>query len=181
MFIRMTAVSGSHPNTITRTSKSLDDGGVLSYYWSHIRPYGLYKDQVCSRGDTVMWLRRPLDDILSSPAKVAVLRSVLRVSAPLSGREIASRAGVAHSPARAEAIGHALALASRTLCRMSTPPRSSCHSWSKTSDPLSYRLPGLHIRPSSIASVRHTAALVQTVAAALVQTVAARVVLPGCG
>jgi predicted nucleotidyltransferase len=46
-----------------------------------------------------MWLRRPLDDILSSPAKVAVLRAVLRVSAPLSGREIARRSGVGYSPA----------------------------------------------------------------------------------
>lgn len=46
-----------------------------------------------------MWLRRPLDDILSSPAKVAVLRAVLRVSTPLSGREIARRSGVVYSPA----------------------------------------------------------------------------------
>ena len=46
-----------------------------------------------------MWLRRPLDDILSSPAKVAVLRAILRVSTPLSGREIARRAGVGYSPA----------------------------------------------------------------------------------
>ena len=46
-----------------------------------------------------MWLRRPLDDILSSPAKVAVLRAVLRVNEPLSGREIERRAGLAHSPA----------------------------------------------------------------------------------
>ncbi len=46
-----------------------------------------------------MWLRRPLDDILSSAAKVAVLRVVLPVSTPLSGREIARRAGVGYSPA----------------------------------------------------------------------------------
>ncbi len=46
-----------------------------------------------------MWLRRPLDDILSSAAKVAVLRVVLRVRTPLSGREIARRAGVGYSPA----------------------------------------------------------------------------------
>ncbi len=46
-----------------------------------------------------MWLRKPLDDILSSAAKVAVLRVVLRVSTPLSGREIARRAGVGYSPA----------------------------------------------------------------------------------
>jgi len=46
-----------------------------------------------------MWLRKPLDDILSSPAKIAVLRAVLRVNTPLSGREIGRRAGVGHSPA----------------------------------------------------------------------------------
>ena len=46
-----------------------------------------------------MWLRRPLDDILSTAAKVAVLRVMLRVSMPLSGREIARRAGVGYSPA----------------------------------------------------------------------------------
>lgn len=47
----------------------------------------------------MMWLRRPLDDILSSPAKIAVLRAVLRVGSPLSGREIARRAGVVYNPA----------------------------------------------------------------------------------
>ena len=46
-----------------------------------------------------MWLRRPLDDMLSSPAKVAVLRAVLRVGTPLSGREIARRSGGGYSPA----------------------------------------------------------------------------------
>jgi len=45
-----------------------------------------------------MWLLRPLDDILSSPAKVAVLRVLLRVGAPLSGREIARRSGVGYGP-----------------------------------------------------------------------------------
>ncbi|MBM3472848.1 MAG: nucleotidyltransferase domain-containing protein [Armatimonadetes bacterium] len=45
-----------------------------------------------------MWLRNPLDDILSSPAKVAVLRAVLQVASPLSGREIIRRAGVAYGP-----------------------------------------------------------------------------------
>jgi predicted nucleotidyltransferase len=47
----------------------------------------------------MMWLRRPLDDVLSTPAKIAVLRALLRVSAPLSGREIARRSGVGYSPA----------------------------------------------------------------------------------
>jgi uncharacterized protein len=46
-----------------------------------------------------MWLRRPLDDILSSPAKVAVLRVLLRINAPLSGREIERRGGIVHSAA----------------------------------------------------------------------------------
>jgi len=46
-----------------------------------------------------MWLRKPLDDILSAPAKVAVLRAILRVNTPLSGREIGRRAGVGYSPA----------------------------------------------------------------------------------
>lgn len=45
-----------------------------------------------------MWLRNPLDDILSSPAKVAVLRAVLRVASPLSGREIIRRASVGYGP-----------------------------------------------------------------------------------
>jgi predicted nucleotidyltransferase len=44
-----------------------------------------------------MWLRHPLDDIVSSRAKVAVLRAVSRVGAPLSGREIIRRAGVGYS------------------------------------------------------------------------------------
>jgi predicted nucleotidyltransferase len=41
-----------------------------------------------------MWLQNPLDDILSSKAKVGVLRVVCGVNAPLSGREIARRAGI---------------------------------------------------------------------------------------
>lgn len=45
-----------------------------------------------------MRLHKPLNDILSSQAKVAVLRAVLRVSSPLSGREIVRRADVAYSP-----------------------------------------------------------------------------------
>lgn len=45
-----------------------------------------------------MWLRNPLDDIMSSPAKIAVLRVVSRVNSPLSGREIIRRAGVAYGP-----------------------------------------------------------------------------------
>jgi len=47
----------------------------------------------------MMWLRRPLDDVLSTPAKIAVLRALLRVNAPLSGREIARRSGVGYGPA----------------------------------------------------------------------------------
>ena len=46
-----------------------------------------------------MWLRKPLDDILSCPAKIAVLRAILQVNTPLSGREIARRAEVGYSPA----------------------------------------------------------------------------------
>lgn len=41
-----------------------------------------------------MWLRRPLDDILSSRAKIAVLRAVCGSGVPLSGREIARRAHI---------------------------------------------------------------------------------------
>jgi len=41
-----------------------------------------------------VWLNRPLDDILSSRSKVAVLRVLSDTSAPLNGREIARRAGV---------------------------------------------------------------------------------------
>ena len=41
-----------------------------------------------------MWLRDPLDDILSSRAKVAVLRVVCCAAMPLNGREIARRAGL---------------------------------------------------------------------------------------
>ncbi len=41
-----------------------------------------------------MWLQNPLDDILSSKAKVSVLRVVCGVRAPLSGREIARRARI---------------------------------------------------------------------------------------
>jgi predicted nucleotidyltransferase len=41
-----------------------------------------------------MWLQNPLDDILSSKAKVGVLRVVCSVNAPLSGREIARRAAI---------------------------------------------------------------------------------------
>ena len=41
-----------------------------------------------------VWLRNPLDDILSSHAKVSLLRVVMRSPSPLSGREIARRAGI---------------------------------------------------------------------------------------
>jgi predicted nucleotidyltransferase len=41
-----------------------------------------------------VWLRHPLDDILSSRAKVALLRVLMRAPGPLNGREVARRAGV---------------------------------------------------------------------------------------
>lgn len=41
-----------------------------------------------------MWLRDPLDDILSSRTKVALLRVLMRAPGPLNGRELARRAGV---------------------------------------------------------------------------------------
>jgi predicted nucleotidyltransferase len=41
-----------------------------------------------------MWLRDPLDDLFSSRAKVSILRVVTGVNTPLSGREIARRAGL---------------------------------------------------------------------------------------
>lgn len=41
-----------------------------------------------------MWLRNPLDDILSSRAKVSLLRVLMRSPSPLNGREIARRAGI---------------------------------------------------------------------------------------
>jgi len=46
-----------------------------------------------------MWLRHPLNDVLSSGAKTAVLRVLCSVSAPLSVAEIARRAGVARGHA----------------------------------------------------------------------------------
>jgi predicted nucleotidyltransferase len=42
-----------------------------------------------------MWMKRPLDDILSSAAKVAVLRVLAESRVPVTGREIGRRAGVA--------------------------------------------------------------------------------------
>lgn len=41
-----------------------------------------------------MWLESPLNDILSSRGKVAVLRVLCGVDVPLAGREIARRAGL---------------------------------------------------------------------------------------
>jgi|LSQX01.2.fsa_nt_gb DNA-binding transcriptional ArsR family regulator len=41
-----------------------------------------------------MWLRNPLDDILSSRAKVSLLRVLMRSPSPLNGREIGRRAGI---------------------------------------------------------------------------------------
>jgi predicted nucleotidyltransferase len=51
-----------------------------------------------------MWLRDPLSDLLSSGAKVSILRVLSEVNAPLSGREIARRAGV-WSSAASKALG----------------------------------------------------------------------------
>ncbi len=51
-----------------------------------------------------MWLKEPLADLLSSKAKVAILRVVCHANAPLSGREIARRAGV-WSSAASRALG----------------------------------------------------------------------------
>lgn len=45
-----------------------------------------------------MWLRNPLDDVLSSRAKVSILRVLCHVNAPLSGREISRRAGIWSGP-----------------------------------------------------------------------------------
>ncbi len=45
-----------------------------------------------------MWLLHPLEDILSSPAKVAILRVLCRVRGPLSGRETIRRAGTTYGP-----------------------------------------------------------------------------------
>ena len=46
-----------------------------------------------------MWLGTPLNDILSSRAKVAALRVVCASPVPLSGREIARRAGISSGSA----------------------------------------------------------------------------------
>lgn len=45
-----------------------------------------------------MWLLHPLEDILSSPAKVAILRTLCRTPGPLSGRETIRRAGTTYGP-----------------------------------------------------------------------------------
>jgi predicted nucleotidyltransferase len=41
-----------------------------------------------------MWLSNPLNDLLSTKAKVSILRIVTTMNAPLSGREITRRAGL---------------------------------------------------------------------------------------
>jgi predicted nucleotidyltransferase len=46
-----------------------------------------------------MWLTTPLSDILSSRSKGAILRVICAANGPLSGREIARRAGVARGHA----------------------------------------------------------------------------------
>ena len=55
-----------------------------------------------------MWLRHPLDDILSSGAKVGLLRVLFQSPGPQSSREIARRAGV--DPGHASRILRELAL-----------------------------------------------------------------------
>ena len=45
-----------------------------------------------------MWLLYPLQDILSSPAKVAVLRVICHAQSPLSGRETIRRARTSYGP-----------------------------------------------------------------------------------
>ncbi len=73
---------------------------MIDPHKDHMIPFRINTFSVPAQAVTTrMWLRRPLDDILSSTAKVAVLRAVLGVSAPLSGREIARRAGVGYAPA----------------------------------------------------------------------------------
>lgn len=62
-----------------------------------------------------MWLRRPLDDLLSSRAKVSILRVVSEVNTQLSGREIARRAGV-WSSAASRALGE-LTASGVLICR----------------------------------------------------------------
>lgn len=62
-----------------------------------------------------MWLRNPLDDILSSRAKVAALRVVCASSVPLSGREIARRAHI--DPGHASRVLRELAASGVLLSR----------------------------------------------------------------
>jgi predicted nucleotidyltransferase len=62
-----------------------------------------------------MRLTEPLDDLLSSKAKVAILRAICHANAPLSGREIARRAGV-WSSAASKALGQ-LAASGILSCR----------------------------------------------------------------
>jgi len=62
-----------------------------------------------------MWLRHPLDDLLSSRAKVSILRVVSEVNTQPSGREIARRAGV-WSSAASRALGE-LTASGVLICR----------------------------------------------------------------
>lgn len=63
-----------------------------------------------------MWLCTPLNDLLSSPAKIAMLRVLTTVNVPLSGREVARRAGVS-SAAASRALGE-LTASGLLLCRV---------------------------------------------------------------
>ena len=62
-----------------------------------------------------MWLNEPLDDVLSSRSKVAVIRVLCASPAPLNGREIARRAGVA--PGHAQRVLADLVAAGLLLSR----------------------------------------------------------------
>lgn len=62
-----------------------------------------------------MWLRDPLNDMFSSRAKVSVLRVITGVNTPLSGREIARRAGL-WSASASKALGE-LTASGVLVCR----------------------------------------------------------------
>jgi predicted nucleotidyltransferase len=62
-----------------------------------------------------MWLRHPLDDILSSGAKVALLRVICASTVPLSGREVSRRARV--DPGHASRVLRELAASGVVLSR----------------------------------------------------------------
>jgi uncharacterized protein len=83
-----------------------------------------------------MRLRDPLNDLLASPAKVAILRVMAAVNAPLSGREIARRAHVWPS-AGLKALGE-LAAAGVLVC--SHHGRVNTYQLERTQIPLVHKL-----------------------------------------